>query len=122
MTARNISEISVLLANERNPGTTNQYGVGVPECNATVVAGTNTGSGQVTTEPALLFGYYASDNGVGTLNFRDGLAAGTIILTTPVVARGDNVSFPGVKFNDGINLEHNGDETGNDITVFWRPQ
>lgn len=116
-----MNEMSVRLANERNPGTSNEYGVGVDESNGTVWAHDD-GDTQVTEVPALVFGVYCNANmtGAGTTLRNGTTASGDALVVLPALSQGDYIQLPGVKFNNGIFIEDS--STGGNITVFWRPQ
>ena len=108
------------LANERNVGTANQYGVGVDECNyASVAADTNIS----TSAPALLFGVLVTAaTATNVIEIRDATAAagGTVVLSIPAsTAIGTFYDLKGAKLNTGIFADFTGTGT---IVVLWRPQ
>ena len=114
------------IAHERNIGTANQYGVGVPECNATVIDVSVTSTDVSSSVPALLFGIYINDRvTVEAVGFHDG-TGGTELITVPVGAAfefgftGSFLPLPGIKFNTALFVEATS-AVGN-ITVCWRPQ
>lgn len=113
------------IASERNPGTANQYGVGVDESTPSVVD-VSTNSTDVSTVPALLFGIYINtDIAVEAVGLHDG-TGGTELITIPIGAAGEFgiagtfVKLPGIKFDTAIFVEST-NATGS-ITVCWRAQ
>lgn len=116
-----MTEMTVGLASERNPGTSNEYGVGVPECNGFIWAHDD-GDTQITEVPALVFGVYCNTGmtGAGT-TLRDGTtASGDALVVLPALSQGDYLPLPGVKFNTGIFIDDS--SSAGNITIFWRPQ
>jgi hypothetical protein len=113
------------LAMERNVGTSNEYGVSVPECNYHVWAH---GDGDVTVSavPALLLGVLVTVDIAGTTakvldGTADIAAGGTLVLSIPAgITAGTFYEMPGAKLNDGIFIED--DATGGGLIVFWRAQ
>ena len=108
-------------AQERNAGTSNQYGVGVDECNYHAWA-TATGDEQVSAAPALVFGVLVTVAITGTINIEDGTDdTGTVVLTIPTTtAVGTFFDLKGAKFNTGIFIDDA--STVGSIVVLWRPQ
>ena len=103
-------------AGERNPGTSNEYDVGVPECNYFLWQHDD-GDTTVTSNPALLFGWTITSTLTGDVALRDGTsAAGTLIDTISSTNR----DLPGIKLNNGIFLDDNA--TAGNIIVFYRDQ
>ena len=107
------------LANERNVGTANQYGVGVDECTATVIDGTAAiavSSGV----PALVFGILiitsANTATIVGLKDDDGVAK-TVILTSSSVSQ--FFDLKGMKVDATFTVT---DAIGDDVVVFWRAQ
>jgi len=119
-----VYEMLTKLAGERNPGTSNEYGVGVPECNYTVVDEADGTDIQISSGvPALLFGYYVNEVlAGGTIILQDDTTA---VITIPAGGEADVGSFiplPGIKFNNDLTCNcAAGLSTGN-ITICWRPQ
>lgn len=114
------------IAHERNIGTANQYGVGVPESNATVVDVSNNSTDVSGSVPALLFGVYINSSiVVETVGLHDG-TGGTELITIPVGNAfeygfsGSYLPLPGIKFNTALFVE-SVNAVGS-ITVCWRPQ
>ena len=109
-------------AQERNAGTSNQYGVGVGECNATVNDEADGTANDISSSaPALLFSVYVNeslaggnmliqDNGVTIIKIPGGLGAGTII------------NLDGMKFNTALVVNNEVGMTTGNITIGWRPQ
>jgi len=108
------------LANERNPGSSNQYGVGVPECNY-FVWGHADGDVQITTSPALLFGFIITGTLTGTFALRDG-TTGTDprVYSSTALAVPTVVNLPGIKMDSGIFIDDAA--TGGAVVVLWRLQ
>jgi len=114
------------IAHERNIGTANQYGVGVPECNATVVDVSVDSTDVSGSVPALLFGIYINAPiVVEAVGIHDG-SGGTELITIPIGVAfefgftGSYLPLPGIKFNTALFVEA-ASAVGN-ITVCWRPQ
>lgn len=109
------------LANERNIGTANQYGVGVDESNGAVVDVTANSTDVSGSQPALLFGVYVNTViATEAVGLHDG-TGGTELLTLPIgLAAGTFIPFPGIKFNTALFVEA-ASATGS-ITLCWRPQ
>ena len=106
-------------AQERNAGTSNQYGVGVGECNATVIDGTAAiaVSGGA---PALVFSILIITSGntatiVGLLDDDD--VAKTVVLTSSSASQ--LFDLKGMKVGTSFTVT---DALGDDVVVFWRPQ
>lgn len=109
-------------ANERNSGTSNQYGVGVGECNATVNDESDGTANDISSStPALLFSVYVNetlaggnihlqDNGVTIIKLPGGMGAGTIL------------NFEGMKFNTALVVNNEVGLTTGNVTIGWRPQ
>ena len=116
--------ISDSFANERNAGTSNQYGVGVDECSYHAWA-TATGDELITgsnTTGSLVFGVLVTVAVTGTINIEDGATdAGTVVLTIPTgAAVGTFWDLKGCKFDDGIFIDDA--STVGSIIVLWRAQ
>ena len=114
------------IAHERNIGTSNQYGVGVPECNATVVDVSVDSTDVSGSQPALLFGIYVDQSVVvETVGIHDG-TGGTELITIPVGVAfeygftGSFLPLPGIKFNTALFVESQ-NALGR-LTVCWRLQ
>jgi hypothetical protein len=107
-------------AHERNPGTSNQYGASVPECNYTVCAADTNVSDSV---PALLFGVTVTVvTAAGVIEIRDATAAagGTVVLSIPAATPvGTYYPCNGIKLNTGLYCDHTGTGT---VRIDWRPQ
>lgn len=108
------------LAGERNIGTSNQYNVGVDECNyASVTADTDIS----TSSPGLLFGVLVTAaTATDVIEIRDATAAGagTVVLSIPAsTAAGTFYDLKGAKLNTGIYADFTGTGT---IVVLWRAQ
>lgn len=108
------------LANERNAGTSNQYGVSVPECNYTICSADTNVS---TSAPALLFGVTVTvATATNVIEIRDATAAGagTVVLSIPAgTAVGTYYPCNGIKCNTGLYCDHTGTGT---VRIDWRPQ
>lgn len=109
------------LASERNPGTANQYGVAVPECNVTRLD-IGTTETLVTASPCIVLGVIGNEGNTG---FTDLIDAGAVASgNTPVVrcdvAAGGQIDLHGAKFNAGLCVD--GENAAHDVTIFWRPQ
>ena len=108
------------LAGERNPGTANQYGVAVPECNYTSWAHGD-GDTIVTSSPALLFGILVNVAITGEVTVRDGTTAGGVLIqSTGAAAVNTFFDYKGIKLDDGIFLD-DAASAGN-VIVMWRAQ
>ena len=114
------------IAHERNIGTSNQYGVGVPECNATVVDVSVDSTDVSGSVPALLFGVYIDTTvNIEPVGLHDG-TGGNELITIPIGAafefgfKGSFLPLPGIKFNTALFVEST-NSTGI-ITVCWRAQ
>lgn len=108
------------LAGERNIGTSNQYTVGVDECNyASVTADADIS----TSSPGLLFGVLVTAaTATDVIEIRDATAAGagTVVLSIPAsTAAGTFYDLKGAKLNTGIYADFTGTGT---IVVLWRAQ
>ena len=108
------------LASERNPGTANQYGVAVGECDGDPVD-VSVNSTDVSTVPALLFGVYINTTiAVEAVGLHDG-TGGTEKATIPIgAAAGTTIPFLGLRFDTAIFVESTS-ATGS-ITPLWRAQ
>ncbi len=110
------------IAHERNIGTANQYGVGVPECNY-FEWNQSVGSTLVYSGPALVFGVQVNVlTAGGIINIEDGTDdTGPVILSIPSGAiQGDSWDLKGAKLNTGLYI-HDASSAG-EIIIFWRPQ
>ena len=109
------------LAGERNIGTSNQYAVGVDECNYDAWV-TATGDAIISAVPALVFGVLVTVTTSGAIEVRDGTtAAGTLVLTIPTGATaGTFYELKGAKFNTGVFIDDA--STAGSLTVLSRPQ
>lgn len=109
------------LAHERNSGTSNQFGVGVPECTVTRadVGQTET---LITNAPCLVFGLIGNDGNTGDSVLRDAAAVsgGSTPVINAQVGEGVSTNLFGAKFNNGLTIV--GDDAAHDVTVFWRAQ
>jgi len=108
------------LANERNPGTANQYGVGVDECEyASVTSDTDISSSTA----GLLFGVLVTaTTATDIIEIRDATSAGTgtVVLSIPAAtAAGTFYDLKGAKLDTGIYADFTGTGT---IVVLWRAQ
>lgn len=128
--------LAYTLAMERNPGTANQYGVGLPEWNildynphtsaavGTLTAGT-AGNVEVlvNTGPTLLGGIlWYGDTAAGSVYLYDKAATGGSGIPRPFLY---NAAFPevidiGGKFQNGLTII--GTAAGIGCMVLWRPQ
>jgi hypothetical protein len=102
------------LANERNVGTANQYGVAIPECNMTLIAAGVTDSAVSSGVPAILLGIIMHTSQTGALTIKDG--ATTICSVTP----GANVhtDFHGGRCETSLVITTAASAA---CTVLWRP-
>ena len=109
------------LANERNVGSSNQYGVSVPECNYTVWAHGD-GDTVVSSVPALLFGIFCNTAITGASVVKNGTdATGDAVVTIPdSMAIGTYYELPGIKMNAGIFIDDA--SSAGDVVVLWRAQ
>lgn len=108
------------LANERNRGVANAYGVGVPECNVTRLT---PGLTQVVTaSPALLFGI-ANADGVTNGSAITVLDSATTIAAFPATTLpvSQTFDFKGAKFNTNLTISIVV-ASGTNLLVFWRLQ
>lgn len=107
------------LAQERNIGTSNQYGVGVPECNGTVLDGTSAVAVSASI-PALVFGVLIITSGTTAtiVGLSDQLAAPkSVILTASSASQYFELS--GMKVDTTFTVTASVDD---DVVVFWREQ
>lgn len=107
------------LAQERNIGTSNQYGVGVPECNATVLDGTSAVAVS-SNLPALVFGVLIITSGTTAtiVGVNDQLAAPkSIVLTSSSASQ--YFELTGMKVDVTFTVTASVDD---DVIVFWREQ
>lgn len=107
------------IAHERNIGTSNQYGVGVPECNATVLDGTSAVAVS-SSIPALVFGIFITTSGATAtiVGLDDQLGAPkSIILTSSSASQFLDLS--GMKVDTTFTVTASVDD---DVVVFWREQ
>jgi len=108
------------LASERNPGTSNEYGVGVPESvYALCAADTDVGA----SSPALLFGVtviVATATDVIEIRNSSAAAVGDVVLSIPAsTAIGTYFPCNGIKMDAGLYADFTGTGT---IRIDWRPQ
>ena len=109
-------------AQERNVGTSNQYGVGVDECNGSILDA-GTGAQAVSAgAPALLFGIHINTALAGTLTIT-GLsnvtgAATDIVL--PIATAIGYFEFKGAKCDTALICTLSDATDG--VLVLWRPQ
>lgn len=103
------------LANERNIGTSNQYGASVEEWNYTIWAHDD-GDTIISSAPALLKAVIVVSALTGDVGVRDGTtAAGTLLYTASA-----DKDFYGIKCNTGIFADDNA--TAGSVMFVWRPQ
>jgi len=103
------------LANERNAGTSNQYGVGVDECNIKRVTANLTDDAVSSGSPALLFGLIMESGQTGAVTIKDGT---TTVITLAPGANG-HIDFKGAKFNTNLTVTTAASAT---CVLLWRPQ
>lgn len=109
-------------AGERNPGTANQYGVGVDECDYHVLDKADGTDVQVSSgSPALLFSVYVNEALAGaTIILQDDTTA---VITLPAgLAAGTLLKFPGLKFDTDLTANAEAGLTTGNITIGWRLQ
>ena len=110
------------LANERNAGTANQYGVGVDECNGSILDASTGAQAVSVGAPAILFGIQINTALAGTL---------TITGLTNVTGAATNIVLPiatpigyyeckGAKCNTALVCTLS--DATDDVLVLWRPQ
>jgi len=111
--------LSDAFANERNVGTSNQYGVGVNECNITVITGTSAiavSSGA----PALLFGLHNTSAGVVTatiVGFLNNVGVYKTVIYS--LAANESKEFRGVKVGTTFTVQPSVTDV---LAVEWRLQ
>ena len=118
-TSVSVDKISVTLANERNRGTANAYGVANGEWNYNLVTGA-TGDQTVTASAALVkfVRVGGTANLVTAVIVKDGA---TTVETLPAASTpGTQRDYDGIKFNSGIKI--NLATASDTILVIWRLQ
>ena len=109
------------LANERNIGTSNQYGVGVDECNGSILDAGTSAQAVSGGAPALVFGIQINTALAGTLTIT-GLtnvsgAATDIVL--PIATPIGYYEMKGAKCNIALVCQLS--DATDDVLVLWRP-
>ena len=110
------------IAHERNVGTSNQYGVGVDECNASILDAGTSAQAVSAGAPALLFGIHINTQLVGTLTIT-GFTNVSGPATDIVLAAGTAVGwydFKGAKCETALVCTLS--TATDDVLVLWRPQ
>lgn len=107
------------IAHERNIGTSNQYGVGVGECEATVLDGTSAVAVS-SSAAALVFGILITTSGATAtiIGLSDQIpTAKSVVLTSSSVSQ--FFDLKGMKVDTTFTVTASVDD---DVVVFWRPQ
>lgn len=106
---------NTLLAHERNPGTSNAFGVCVGEWNITHIAASQTDVAVSSGAPALLKAVIMDTGQSGAVTLKDGTT--TIQGVTP--GANTRIDYGGVKFNDSL-IVTTAASAG--CVIIWRPQ
>lgn len=110
------------LATERNVGTSNQFGVGVDECNGSILDAVTSAQAVSAGAPALIFGVQINTALAGTLTITgltnvSGVATDIVL---PVATPIGYYELKGAKCNTALICQLS--VATDDVCVLWRPQ